>query len=587
MSALAVLKVNPEDKDAVACKVATLIDLGKIREAIDIITAKADYKNYFAFEYAYCLYREGKLQESLSQLETLPGDGRLVDRLRLEAQLRFRMEEYQKAIEVYSELFKSHNEDSIEAKTNVIASYVAAGRSGEVPRVLEAMKISPNEGLELAFNVACGLVNRGELGLAREQLLAAHRVGEELLFEEGLDDEEVAAELAAVDAQLAYIDAVQGRVQEAKDRLKSILELESQDEAANVVATADLCLCQISLHPNDRKGALEQLKRLERFLERSGGFLKVQISLARRVGERTCQDLLGIYACTALTAHKTELSKEAMRSLDKIYPNSAVVPLVHGAILAREGKVKEASVFLDGATDRFNGTDMELPGTSLSAQLAAHVNDYVKAAKLLEGLPTEYSRMPAVVATMTSLFELHGDNEAARNVAQGVLHGSAGEEPKKWALKTLTDIDLARGDINGAVEHLLEYVQLDENAWEDPKILALLPRCVACCDPSKSHIFETKFPMIGTMLSSGDVDGLESQGGALLGKNHVSVTAIAGTADEQRKRKKKRKRKVRYPQGFDPENPGPPPDPERWLPKWQRAENKKLRKKRKEKVCLF
>ena len=31
---------------------------------------------------------------------------------------------------------------------------------------------------------------------------------------------------------------------------------------------------------------------------------------------------------------------------------------------------------------------------------------------------------------------------------------------------------------------------------------------------------------------------------------------------------KKRNRKIKYPKGFDPVNPGPEPDPERWLPKW-------------------
>ena len=39
--------------------------------------------------------------------------------------------------------------------------------------------------------------------------------------------------------------------------------------------------------------------------------------------------------------------------------------------------------------------------------------------------------------------------------------------------------------------------------------------------------------------------------------------------------KKRRKKKVRYPKNFDPENPGPPPDPERWLPKTERTEYKK------------
>jgi signal recognition particle subunit SRP72 len=43
---------------------------------------------------------------------------------------------------------------------------------------------------------------------------------------------------------------------------------------------------------------------------------------------------------------------------------------------------------------------------------------------------------------------------------------------------------------------------------------------------------------------------------------------------------KKRKRKTRWPKNFDPENPGPLPDPERWLPKRERTEFKKRMRKR-------
>ena len=43
---------------------------------------------------------------------------------------------------------------------------------------------------------------------------------------------------------------------------------------------------------------------------------------------------------------------------------------------------------------------------------------------------------------------------------------------------------------------------------------------------------------------------------------------------------KKKKRKTRYPKGFDPKNPGSEPDPERWLPKWQRSRYKKYAKKK-------
>lgn len=44
---------------------------------------------------------------------------------------------------------------------------------------------------------------------------------------------------------------------------------------------------------------------------------------------------------------------------------------------------------------------------------------------------------------------------------------------------------------------------------------------------------------------------------------------------------------MRLPKDFDPANPGPMPNPERWLPKWQRSDFKKKRTRRKEKVRLF
>ena len=40
-------------------------------------------------------------------------------------------------------------------------------------------------------------------------------------------------------------------------------------------------------------------------------------------------------------------------------------------------------------------------------------------------------------------------------------------------------------------------------------------------------------------------------------------------------KKRIKKRKVRYPKNFDPKNPGPAPNPERWLPKHERKGNKK------------
>ena len=39
-------------------------------------------------------------------------------------------------------------------------------------------------------------------------------------------------------------------------------------------------------------------------------------------------------------------------------------------------------------------------------------------------------------------------------------------------------------------------------------------------------------------------------------------------------------KKTKFPKSYDPANPGQMPDPERWLPKWQRSRFKKLAKKK-------
>lgn len=57
---------------------------------------------------------------------------------------------------------------------------------------------------------------------------------------------------------------------------------------------------------------------------------------------------------------------------------------------------------------------------------------------------------------------------------------------------------------------------------------------------------------------------------------HFSIVKKETKKEEVAKLKKKiKKRRKRYPKNFDPENPGPAPNPERWLPKQERKDFKK------------
>lgn len=63
------------------------------------------------------------------------------------------------------------------------------------------------------------------------------------------------------------------------------------------------------------------------------------------------------------------------------------------------------------------------------------------------------------------------------------------------------------------------------------------------------------------------------------GRKREAAPGAEGAAAADGKAKKKRRRhKPRLPKGFDPANPGPPPDPDRWLPLRERSSWKSKRK---------
>ncbi len=67
--------------------------------------------------------------------------------------------------------------ESPELRTNVVAAYVAGGRSWEVGAVLEAMQSPAADSYELAFNRACALVEQRDNAAAEQQLQLALRSG--------------------------------------------------------------------------------------------------------------------------------------------------------------------------------------------------------------------------------------------------------------------------------------------------------------------------------------------------------------------------------------------------------------------------
>ncbi len=67
------------------------------------------------------------------------------------------------------------------------------------------------------------------------------------------------------------------------------------------------------------------------------------------------------------------------------------------------------------------------------------------------------------------------------------------------------------------------------------------------------------------------IEGAMPEGRTKKEKDKLEQTSGGGTIFIPAAKKKKTK----LPKSYDPENPGPMPDPERWLPKWQRRKNRR------------
>merc|ERR1712039_522399 len=121
----------------------------------------------------------------------------------------------------------------------------------------------------------------------------------------------------------------------------------------------------------------------------------------------------------------------------------------------------------------------------------------------------------------------------------------------------------------------------------DVEALCGLVRALASADPEHAEEYAQRLHVpeyghldpeeleVGAIPKVSQVVGPKRRGG---GDKESEGEEDAKKATDAKKRAKKRK--PRFPKNFDPENPGPPPDPERWLPKCERAEFKKKLRKR-------
>nr|DAD30298.1 TPA_asm: hypothetical protein HUJ06_009149 [Nelumbo nucifera] len=400
------------------------------------------------------------------------------------------------------------------------------------------------------------------------------RIGQETLMEDNWADDEIELELAPIAVQLAYVRQVTllGYPQEAIEAYMNIINRNLVDDSSLAVAINNLVALRGS------KDVSDSLRKLDRFIEKGSVAQSFQLThgLDLKLSPKQREAIYSNRVLLLLHANRMDQARELVSALPDMFPDSVMPVLLHAAVLVRENKAGRAEEILGQFAERF--PEKSKVALLARAQVAAAANHPQIAAESLARIP-DIQHMPATVATLVSLKERSGDIDGAAAVLDSAIgwwsNSMTGENQLKKLMHEAASFKVKHGREEEAA-HLYEKLVKSHGSIE---ALVGLITTAARVDVEKAEAYEKQLkPLAG--LKGIDVDSLEKTSGAkhVEGSGHVKNVEAYEEAKGKVKAKKKRKRKPKYPKGFDPANPGPPPDPERWLPKRERSSYRPKRK---------
>eukprot|EP00878_Enallax_costatus_P023322 GHUV01024796.1.p1 GENE.GHUV01024796.1~~GHUV01024796.1.p1 ORF type:complete len:527 (+),score=199.75 GHUV01024796.1:936-2516(+) len=473
---------------------------------------------------------------------------------------------------------------------------------------MSKLGVKPRDSYEVGYNRACALANVSDYEAAETAVKAAYKMGEEALFDEDYTDEEVLAELAPLSVLLSFLMLATGRAEAAVDRLQPLVAGDLHQREISALAANNWAVASFATDTQQKGFFSRSIRKLESLLDKStNNLLAFDSDIATRLDAEQKQLLHMNRALLYYLSGKLDPAKELSAQLLSAYPGNASVAMLQALLLAKSGKAAEADKLLADFQNNIMDDDSDDSARPilLRAQLALESGNAAVAVQLLgTALPSDLQLRPAVLATRVALLEQTGDVAGAEGLLQSALQhwqqvakvaprDQAAGAGVSWCLQRLVTLKLSQGKAGDAMSLYQQLSKLSGGATSTSSAaLAKLARAAAAAgDLDAVAVLQKQLPAAyATLGQNVDVDALEDSARAVSSsRRRDEVTrkreADEAAADEQPKKRSKKKRKPRYPKGYDPSKPNgglPPPDPERWLPKWQRSDAKKKQRRRRD-----
>ncbi|THD21810.1 Signal recognition particle subunit SRP72 [Fasciola hepatica] len=627
-----ILNKKPSEYKALQCKAVALIRTEKYDECLSTLRKFPDLAKYaidffssnfrhVLFERAYTEYRLNRINEALKTLNEAESEDLRI--LELKAQVHYRREEFTEAQKCLRKVIRNSQDDYGEERLTNLAAVAAAATCFSD----ECLDLDVASDLyEGKFNVACYHLGKGDQKLAQRFLEEAEDACRTVLSEDPeVTEEEINEELVPVRIQQAYLLQKQNKEDVANQTYQSVVRIRSADPALLAVAANNIvCINKEQNIFDSRKrikaasvdGLQHKLfaRQREQILINQGLFYwhTNQVDACHAKVRDVLQQ--NPHSVRALLLHVTQLLKEkqldrAIKVIqDQCNPDDIVLDerssnelrLTLGQLLLRASKTAPPSV-------------IGLP----RPEQAIAVTDY-----LIHSLSPSLLYTPGVVSTCVALFliasgadetdKLNRDetlNQAVQLIQSALNWFETNNQSEPTYANLLLDqcanFLLQHGKPALAAdlcERQLARLDRDFNPNDERKsaarmaLIGRLVRAYAQFDRPKAEA-SCRSLEFTDRITEADVDSLESaflygvkavrrQGrtgdqtvlgdtkSASKSRRNLVATPAPGSTDgasaaevEKRKRRHK-KRPLRLPKNYQP---GVIPDPDRWLPRRERA----------------
>ena len=573
----AALKKNKSDAEAQHSKIVALLNLEEYDDAVKFVDECGDsLKTKAPLEYAYALYKTGRLREAADLAQTVDDRGAR----HLEAQARYRLEDPTRTNEIYQEIEKSGGREAFDLKVNRGALEAQSLWLAQKDAVTARRPGREDlDAFETAYNAGCGSIARGELSQAEVLLKRAKEVCK---HSEDLTEEQKTEELLPIAVQQLYVLEALGKTAEAESLANEITIGTDADPSTSRIGQSNKLLASKIDNPFLAHKTFHSSQKLAR----SDKLFSYQ-SIPYCSNAKTVD--LKVLKYDGLAKKKSSTTSNNSTS---IAPEDLIASVFSTAAKARN-EVNKAAIrnVLPELERRPNDIGLIITlvqmyvltgNTTAATELMQSLFKRLEASSTANEQDVRYT--PALVSILVSLYRSQGRRlQIKQELAKAASYWRHKSKAPTSLLLAAGSCLLESGEAEDTKAAAQVFEKLREQNKDDKSARAGFVASHAGDEQDTTSTEAEKLSSVADLTRNIDVDALE-RAGIPASSNAFAIAQI----NKNRKRaapdggasKPKRVRKSRLPKDYDPSKT---PDPERWLPAKDRSSYRPPKGKRKAK----